>query len=142
MTTRLKFGLGISLLALAAPGVALANPAALFGARESIEDIDLSPDGATIAYVSPGPGAASVLNIAKVDGGIEQPVTRSGGKPDRLNWCNFVSNARLVCRMSGVVDYDGMLMGASRLISLDADGSDVKQLGQRSSLFDTQAIRR
>ena len=138
MTTRLKFGLGISLLALAAPGAALANPAALFGARESIEDIDLSPDGATIAYVSPGPGAASVLNIAKVDGGIEQPVTRSGGKPDRLNWCNFVSNARLVCRMSGVVDYDGMLMGASRLISLDADGSDVKQLGQRSSFFDTR----
>ena len=138
MTMKLTLALGISVLALAGPVAAQANPAAMFGARESIESIDLSPDGTTIAYVSPGPGAASVLNIAKVDGGTERPVTRSAGKPDRLSWCNFVSNDRLVCRLSGVIDYEGLLLGASRLISLDSNGGDVKQLGQRSSFYDTR----
>ena len=138
MTTKLTFALGISVLALAGPVAAQVNPAAMFGARESIESIDLSPDGTTIAYVSPGPGAASVLNIAKVDGGTERPVTRSAGKPDRLSWCNFVSNDRLVCRLSGVIDYEGLLLGASRLISLDSNGGDLKQLGQRSSFYDTR----
>ncbi len=138
MTKSFKYIGGMSLLALAAPAAATNPAAAMFGARESIENIDLSPDGSMIAYVSPGPGAVSVLNVAKVDGGTEQAITRSAGKPDRLSWCNFVSNDRLVCRMRSVVEHEGMRLGMSRLLSLNADGSDAKQLGQRSSFYDTR----
>jgi dipeptidyl aminopeptidase/acylaminoacyl peptidase len=129
---------GASALALAAPSSAQINPAAAFGVRESVQHIDLSPDGSTVAYVSPGPGAASLINVARLDGGTEKAVTRSSGKPDRLNWCNFVNDQRLVCRMSTVTDHQGMLLGVSRLLSLNADGTDVKELGQRNSFYDTR----
>ena len=139
MIRRLHVLAGVSAVALAVPSLAQTNPAAaLFGAREGVEHIDLSPDGSTIAYVSPGKGSVSVVNIAGLEEDASRPVTRSSGRPDRLNWCNFASNQRFVCRMSAVMDYEGTLLGVSRLLSLNTDGTDVKQLGQRSSFYDTR----
>lgn len=62
MAARVRFGiaaLACALLALAQPATAqqrtLADPAAAFGARESVCGVDLSPDGRSLIYLAPGP---------------------------------------------------------------------------------------
>ena len=112
--------------------------AALFGARESVGHIDLSPDGTTVVFVAPAGGKASALNIADVAGGTEKGIVATNGAPDRLSWCKFASDERLICRISAVVDYDGLPIGISRLFALNRDGKEVKQLGQRDSDYDTR----
>jgi dipeptidyl aminopeptidase/acylaminoacyl peptidase len=127
----------LTALATSAAAEPLPAAAAMFGTRESISSIDLSPDGSTVAYVSPGPGPMSVVNVADLAGGTEKPIINSSGKPDRLDWCNFVSDRRLVCRIRAVVEMEGVPLGFARLIAVGADGSNPKPLGQSSSFYDT-----
>ncbi len=130
------FLVGLSALALAVPATAQSpSAAALFGAREDVEDIQISPDGSKIVFISGGRGSESLVNVAEL-GGAVRPITRSSGRPERLYWCNFASNDRLVCRIGGVSQIDGLKVGFARLLSLSQDGKEVKELGQRSSLYD------
>ncbi|MEQ1547816.1 MAG: alpha/beta fold hydrolase, partial [Chakrabartia sp.] len=55
------------------------------------------------------------------------------GNPLRLSWCNWASNTRFVCALYGLSDDAGLLLPFTRLIAVNSDGSDVKQLGQRAS---------
>jgi len=130
----------LTALASAAGAEPLAAAAALFGTRESISSMDMSPDGKMVAYVSPGPGATSAVNVADIAGGTEKPIVSSSGNPDRLSWCDFVSDIRLICQIQGVVQMQGTPIGFSRLVAVGADGSNPKPLGQKSSFYDS-AIR-
>lgn len=116
----------------------LDSAGALFGVRETVQQIDISPDGRRVVYVTPGPGRTTAVFVAELAGGTPQQVIQSGGNPDRLNWCNFVNNSRLVCRISGQIEGGGVLVAFSRLIAVDTDGKNVKPLGQRSSQFDAR----
>lgn len=126
------------MIALSAPADAQGlSAAAMFGAREDVEDIDLSPDGSTVVFISGGRTTESVVNVAKL-GGPLRPITRSSGKPERAYWCNFASNDRLVCRIGGIAETDGLKVGFARLLSIGMDDKQVKELGQRSSFYDTR----
>ena len=139
MLNRLLLGLGIATIAVtAAQAEPLEQAARMFGVRESVTHIDLSPDGSMVAYVAPGPGRMSVVNVAKVEGGVEKGVVTSSGSPERLSWCNFASDERLVCRINAVDDYDGVPVSFARLFALDVDGSDIGELGQQASWYDTR----
>ncbi|HTU10015.1 MAG TPA: S9 family peptidase [Allosphingosinicella sp.] len=124
----------------AAPAAqAAVEPAQLFGMRESVEQIDLSPDGRRVAYLQPGPGRTTILYVHDLAaGGAPTEALRSSGSPERLRWCRFVTNARLVCEAVGMSAADGLLLPFSRLVSLDASGGDLKLLGQRSSYYDAR----
>jgi len=52
--------------------------------------------------------------LADLDqGGGPRLVVRSDGNPERLRWCNFVTNDRLICRISAV-DFSGIVSLPSR----------------------------
>jgi dipeptidyl aminopeptidase/acylaminoacyl peptidase len=122
----------------AAPKV-LDTPGAMFGVRESVESIDISPSGKRIVYVTPGKGAISSAYVADLAGGPHQLVTQSPGVPDRLRWCKFVTDTRLICQIQGVAEVDaGLLAPYSRLFAVDADGKNLKMLGQKSSEYDAR----
>ena len=123
---------------LSAQSAAISDPqAALFGVRESAVGLDLSPSGKLVSYVAPAAGGGSVAFIADVQSGETKPFLNSGKGPERLRWCTFVTDKRLVCRYTAnVVDPSGMLLGFSRLIAVNSDGSDIKQLGQQPSFYD------
>jgi dipeptidyl aminopeptidase/acylaminoacyl peptidase len=116
----------------------LETAGALFGVRAAVEHIDLAPGGQRIVYVTPGPGRTSAAFVAELDGSRQQTVLRTDGNPERLDWCRFVTDARLICRISGEVDRGGALVPFSRLLAIDADGSNAKPLGQRSSAYDAR----
>ena len=130
---------GCAMLAVAgsAAFAQVADPdAALFGVRESAVGLDLSPSGNLVSYVAPSPGGGSVAFIADVQSGDTKPFLNSGGGQEHLRWCRFVTDQRLICRYTGIVNDAGVLLGFSRLIAINSDGSGIKQLGQESSFYD------
>ncbi len=116
---------------------AAADPAALFGVRENVEQIDISPDGRRLVYLQPGPGRTTIVYTYDLGGGgAPAMVTRTDGSPERMRWCRFATNDRLICQVVGMTLVQDVLIPFSRLISLNTDGTDARLLGQRASYFD------
>lgn len=115
----------------------LAEDAKAFGAREAVIEPDLSADGSSVLYITPGQGRSSVAVVGNLDTGKFVQTAASSGRPDVLRWCKFVSATRAVCRITGsdsrVVSET---IGFERLLALNVDGSDPKQLGQQESFYD------
>jgi dienelactone hydrolase len=114
-----------------------ADPATLFGVRENVEQIDLSPDGRRVVFLQPGPGRSTIAYLYDLaGGGAPSLVTRTDGDPERLRWCRFATSDRLICRIGGMTRSQDVLLPFSRLISMDLDGTHPQLLGQRQSYFD------
>ncbi|HZF95435.1 MAG TPA: S9 family peptidase [Allosphingosinicella sp.] len=107
------------------------DPAAAFGARESIEDISLSPDGRRIAYVAPHQGQGSRLFTVDLQSGNAVQATAVDGRSQRLGACGWVSGARLVCSVFALRRVQTDVTGAQRFVALDSDGSNIVMLGER-----------
>ncbi|OYY79741.1 MAG: S9 family peptidase [Sphingomonas sp. 28-62-20] len=107
--------------------------AARFGARENVQDISLSPDGKRVAFIVPRAGQGTTLFVATLDGPPPKPIMTSSGKPERLSKCNWTSTTRLVCRIFMILDGAGDNLFFTRVIAVDADGSNVKLLTPRDS---------
>ena len=117
------------------------DPAALFGAREGVEQIDLSPDGRRVVYLTPGPGASTVVLVQEIAADARPTVAlRSDGNPERVRWCSFVDDERLICRVSALMPNRGSFMPFERLISLNLDGSDPQLLARNARQYDGTII--
>ncbi|MEA3043660.1 MAG: hypothetical protein QOH47_1498, partial [Sphingomonadales bacterium] len=97
------------------------------------------PDGRHVVYLQPGAGRSIVVYASEVGAqAAPRVVIRSAGNNERVRSCNFVANDRLICRISGIVEVDGVLASFSRLVSLDTNGQDLKLLSQTSSYYDAR----
>lgn len=130
--------LPMTLLFTAAAGPALAQDVAsaakAFGAREAVQQISLSPDGKRIAVVAPVPGGTALaLLVGGVDGEPLRSVLRSSGAQEHLRSCRWSTDTRLVCTVTLAAPTGYGLVTYTRMLSLNADGTDVKQLTAPSS---------
>lgn len=112
------------------------SSAALFGVRESVQQMDISPDGNRLVYLTPGPGRATLVYVAELAGGAPQLAIASKGDAEQLQWCRFASNQRLICKLFAWTELKGVAAGFTRLLALDTDGKNVKALNQRSSQYE------
>lgn len=135
MFKRLTF-LAVAALSAAAGAQPAPDAAALFGARPRIEQIDLSPDGRSVVYLTPGPGQGTMVVVQELGATEARVVLRTDGHPERLNWCGFVADDRLVCRITIMERRDGFLIPYVRLLSIDREGGHPQLLGQRESFYD------
>jgi dipeptidyl aminopeptidase/acylaminoacyl peptidase len=119
-----------SAAAVAQAAHTLAEDAAAFGARERVVAARLSPDGSSVLYLTPGPGAKTFAVISNLETGKSSVVASSDGNPESLRWCNYSAPTRTVCRINANVDTIGYLIGMQRLIAINTDGTDPKLLGQ------------
>jgi hypothetical protein len=142
---RLALLAGVAGLALAHPACA-ADPAtqsadmaqgtdvaAGFGAREAITGAKLSPDGLHVLYLAADGGTGTTVMVADSD--AQSPphsVLQSSGKPERLQWCDWADNSRIVCDIYGIPDSGTILLPFTRLIAIDRDGGNLKSLSQAS----------
>jgi dipeptidyl aminopeptidase/acylaminoacyl peptidase len=140
----LRTGLAGSLLLASLPLLSFAEPgfdaAKAFGARPSVEDLSLSPDGMSVAVIAPATGQGSVVYVQSLAKGASRtlkPILGASGKPERLGGCDWVSNQRLVCLIYGVVNTNILLepVEFSRLIAVNTDGSKLQLLSTRGSSF-------
>ncbi len=113
------------------PANASVDPAAAFGARESVQAISLSPDGRRIAYVAPHDGQASRLYTVDLATGQSWQTTAVDGRTQRLGNCSWVLPERLVCTVFALRRVQTDVTGASRLVALDSNGTNIVTLGER-----------
>lgn len=118
--------------AIATPLAAQDKAAVAFGAREGVEDISLSPDGTKVAYIVPDKGQGSRLYTVDIaNGGQSKLALAASGDPERLSYCEWVSNARLICNVGMVLRDAGEPVSVSRLIAVNADGTELKLVSNR-----------
>lgn len=124
----------ILFIAISTSTVAMAQDKAAsdFGAREGVLDVSLSPDGTKIAYIIPDKGQGSRLfTVDLASGGKSTPALAASGDPERLSYCEWVSNARLICLISMVLREAGEPVSVSRLVAVNADGTELKLVSMR-----------
>jgi dipeptidyl aminopeptidase/acylaminoacyl peptidase len=110
--------------------------AALFGERESASSVHLSPSGNLVTYIAPAASGSAVAFIANVETGESKAFLNSGKGAEKLRWCAFVTEQRLICRYTAILNDSGTLLMFARLIAINSDGSGIKELGQESSFYD------
>lgn len=119
------------------------SEAARFGAREGIVDISISPDGSRIAVVVPRPSAPGEgILVVPLDGGKTMAIPGSNGGDEKLHYCHWSTEARLVCAVNYVVKDAGRLLGYSRIVAVSADGSGARLLTPKTasnSYFEVQS---
>jgi dipeptidyl aminopeptidase/acylaminoacyl peptidase len=111
------------------------DAAAAFGARPSVIDLRLSPDGQSLAWIGPAAGQGAVvytLSLAK-DAKPKAALSASGA-PERIRSCSWVSNDRLVCQIY-ILAKDAELgpLSFTRLLAINADGSNPKTLSNQQT---------
>lgn len=120
--------------AQAQPAFTAAQDAAAFGMRESILHISLSPGGSRLAYVSPLGSHGESLYVVDLAGNPQprRVLTNSDQNTD-LASCTWASDEKLICRAYVVEDAAGILLGFSRLVVVNADGTGLKPLTRSAS---------
>jgi dipeptidyl aminopeptidase/acylaminoacyl peptidase len=122
-----------SLNALAAPPASL-DDAAAFGAREAIFSAALSADGKKLVYVGAGTEASTIAVVVDLVTGTATQVARADGNPINISNCQWSAADRIVCQLHGLQRFQGVLVGLSRTLAMDADGKNQLFLGQKDTL--------
>ncbi len=108
--------------------------AAAFGARQSILNISLSPSGNKIAYISPNGAAGEAVFVVNLSGeAVAKPILTNSDINSDIDYCAWLSDSRLVCNLSIVDNSSGEIIGFSRLIVVNSDGSKLQMLTRHRS---------
>lgn len=117
--------------------------AARFGALEAVRDVSLSPDGNKLAFIQTGQNGSRRLLVVDVrTEAVPLTILRSErGEDGNLNWCGWVTNARLACQtVARGKMANGEILSFSAVLAVDADGGNVRGLSTtqnwRSDYFD------
>ena len=127
---------------LVAPVLMAAGPmtdeeaAAAFGAREEMTDLELSPSGDKVLFLGPDRDRGTAAVVVPLSTLQPRTALSSSGTPDKLRSCDFVGDARLVCRADIYAEVSGLGLSTNRLVAVDTDGKNAKTLGQSESIYD------
>ena len=113
------------------------DAASAFGARPSATNLALSPNGMSVAYIAPAAGQGSVAyTVSLAKGSVPKPAFSVDGKSWRLSSCHWAANDRLVCSIYGIVKDPSIgLIPTTRLLAINADGTNAKELSTRSNAY-------
>lgn len=132
-------GISAAVAAQTAPAqLSGADLAKRFGARQQVRQISLSPDGTHFAAILSIKAHAQLVVIAPTDHPDQvKGVLSADGDPERVSYCNWANDTRLICSVSTIHGKAVDLLGFSRLIAINADGSGMKMItvqGGRNAL--------
>ena len=134
MQKAILFSLILS-ISVAASGQ-VSDSAKAFGERTRVENTSLSPDGSMLAYVEPTKGQGNTLYTVDLKkDGVPKRALAATGNPERISWCEWVSNSRLICMVwATLVNKTGgstRPISMSRLFAVDANGGNLKLVSTR-----------
>ncbi len=131
---RLRASVAVGLLVAVAAGAHAAPPPldAFFGGTQ-IHSVSMSPDGKLLAMIV---GSDDKIFVAVKDRAtsapavpVLAPIDKDSFKP---SWCRWANNERIVCSFMGTErdKYIGKVFAVTRLVAVNRDGSQRKQLLQ------------
>lgn len=105
-----------------------------FGARDGVIDVAIAPDGKTLAIVrSNGPRGTIVATVPLDGAPTLKGILSASGNPERLTSCGWANGERLVCSLYLIDVVNGQKLPFTRLMALNADGSDMRMLSARGT---------
>jgi dipeptidyl aminopeptidase/acylaminoacyl peptidase len=113
------------------------DAAAAFGARPSVSDLTLSPDGMRVAWIAPAAGQGAVVyTMSLAKDAKAQGAFTANGNGERVSSCRWVSNERLVCTVA-LMRKDPTLgvVPISRVIAVNIDGTNQQMLSTRENSY-------
>ena len=122
----------VAMFSAAAEAAPLANAAQLFGARSSVLRPELSPDGKYIVHVAGGPQGMTLAMVTTVATGQRRPIARAEA-PWEMVGCGWSGIARLICRQYALLNVNNSFVPFTRLVAMNADGTNMVPLGERDS---------
>jgi dienelactone hydrolase len=102
--------------------------AAKFGARESVRDIAISPEGEQVVMVAPRSDGGESAVVVSLANGAAVPVLGANGTTEQITGCFFVIETHVVCRLYLRKGTGLDVEAATRLVSVTADGQRMEQL--------------
>ncbi len=125
---------GSVLLSLAVTAQAQSDAAKAFGAREFVQQISLSPDATHAVAVLAVAGRGTRAVVIAIDRSAPlKPILASDGVTEQLDYCQWATNAQLICGLSFTRGKATDMMAFDRLITVAADGTGMKVLTARVS---------
>ncbi|WP_232283424.1 alpha/beta hydrolase family protein [Sphingomonas sp. PAMC 26617] len=132
---RKRFIVMVLLATAATPVHAASDAAKKFGAREEVQQISLSPDGKHfVALVSDAKRGVRAMVFPTDSDTPPVVVVASSGEKEQLDYCQWSNNTQLICGLSITVGRVSGMLGFDRIVTLSADGKDMKLLSARTSL--------
>ena len=110
-----------------------------FARLPNIRNATISPDGRRIAYITAmgDTSVAVTLDRQSPDKPL-QPILRSESGKYEISWCNWANDIRLLCGVRATLEEGRHVYPVTRLIAVNADGSNRKQLIQSSAAAQSQ----
>lgn len=111
----------------------LEEVAALFGARQTILDVSLSPSGTKLLYISPAANSGEIVYVVDLAGdATPKRVTGQTGLDSEITGCEWATDERIVCQAFFTTSINGVLAGATRQFAMGLDGKNPLNLSQDS----------
>lgn len=105
--------------------------AEVFGKVPELWGARLSPSGEKISFLHQDSAADSPIAYVVTEAGEPRPILASKKSSFDLNWCDWVSETRLLCGFDGIDRLRMDLLGVTRLVAVDDDGSNARVLLQK-----------
>nr|WP_277923318.1 S9 family peptidase [Sphingomonas sp. CARO-RG-8B-R24-01] len=129
-----QFILAACVCCTATPGYAASDAARKFGAREEVQQVSLSPDGKRfVALLSDAKRGVRAL-VFTIDGSAPPAaLLASSGEKEQVDYCEWANSNRLICGVSVTTGRIRDMIGFDRLVTVGADGKDMKMLSVHDS---------
>lgn len=131
MDTRQKWMAAIVLLSAFRSGhQALAEPPPVdaFASMPAMRSVALSPSGTQVTFIMAMGDVDAAVVLERNNPKAKHVILKSEPGKYSINRCNWANESRLLCSVGLVASYAGKEYRASRLIAVNADGSDVMLL--------------
>ena len=125
----------LSLAMLLAASSAIAkdpdSAAYAFGSSPALWGVRMSPDGSKISFLQTHPKDFPIAVVSDLRTGKKKLVLASVEDKFDIQWCDWATNARLLCGYAGIHRDAFALIPKTRLVAVDADGGGMKVLLER-----------
>lgn len=125
----------LGLIALLAQSAAWADEsdtlAKAFGKLPALWGVRMSPDGSKLSFLQMHAQDLPIAVTLDMRTGEMQLALASVENEFDIQWCEWANDERLLCGFYGVVHDAHELYGMTRLVAVNADGSDMRVLLQR-----------
>lgn len=107
-------------------------PIDAFARIPAIRNVAVSPDAKQVLYITGVGDIEALVTVPTTFDVAPKPIFVSRPGEYDMSWCGWANNARILCGVRATLREGGLLYGISRLVGVDADGSNQKVLIQNS----------
>lgn len=105
--------------------------AVAFGTQPALWGVRMSPDGSKLSFLQMHGTDLPIAGVLDVRSGVMNLAVASVENEFDVEWCDWANDDRLLCGFGGAVHDRHEHYWVTRLVAVDADGSDMRVLLQR-----------